>query len=280
MDDIHFERVEQEFFFSCAGAVDVDGGPNSSLDELAVEVQFAVAGSFEFFEDHFVHAAARVDQGGPDDRQRSAFFDGSGGSEESLGRLQRGRVHTAGENLARVGRAGIIRPREAGDAVEKDHDIVPEFDHASGLFGDHFGDLDMAGGGLVERRGDHLRGGVSLHVGHFLGAFVDQEDDHMHIGMVGGNRVGHLLHQDGFARAGRGDDQHALPESNRRHQVHDSRVLLVACGFQMESPVGEGRGQVHKRDLVGQGFGGLAVDGVDAKQGEIFLGLLRRANLA
>ena len=60
-----------------------------------------VAGALELFEDHFVHAAAGIDQGGGDDGQRAAFLDIARGAEEALGPLQGVGVDAAGQHLAR-----------------------------------------------------------------------------------------------------------------------------------------------------------------------------------
>ncbi len=59
-------------------ALDVDGGEYALIDQLALEDDFGVAGAFEFFEDHVVHAGAGVDQSGGDDGERAAFFDVAG----------------------------------------------------------------------------------------------------------------------------------------------------------------------------------------------------------
>ena len=80
------------------------------IDQFAVEHDLQVAGAFELLEDHFVHAAAGVDQGRGDDRQRAAFFDLAGGAEESLGPLQGVGVDAAGEDLARVRALGVPGP--------------------------------------------------------------------------------------------------------------------------------------------------------------------------
>jgi hypothetical protein len=71
------------------------------LHQLAIEVDLAVAGALELFEDHLVHARAGVDERGGDDGQRAAFLDVARRAEEALGLVQRVGVDTAGEDLAR-----------------------------------------------------------------------------------------------------------------------------------------------------------------------------------
>ncbi len=199
-------------------------------------MQFGVAGAFEFLEDHFVHLAAGVDQGGGQDRQAAAFFDVAGGAEESLGLLQGVGVHAAGEDLAAVRDFGVVGAGQAGDAVEQDHHVFAELDVALGLFDDHFGDLHVAAGGLVECAADDFGLGVALHVGHFFGTLVDQQDDQHHFGMILGDGVGDLLQEDGFAGARRGDDQHALALADRRHQIDDPHVQVF--GIVLPGPAG------------------------------------------
>ena len=60
-----------------------------------------------------------------------------------------------------------------------------------------------------------------LHVGHFLRPLVDQQHDHVGVGEVLQDGVGHLLQQDRLAGSRRADDQAPLPEADRRDHVDD-----------------------------------------------------------
>ena len=91
---------------------------------------------------------------------------------------------------------------------------------ALGLLQDHFGHLDVALGRLVEGGTDDFGLHRALHVRHFLGAFVDEQDDEHHLGVVGGDGVGDVLQEHGFAGAGRGDDEPALAHADGGHEVH------------------------------------------------------------
>ena len=93
--------VDQELFLAGARLGDVDRREGALVGELAVEDDFRVAGALELFEDHFVHAAAGVDQRGRDDGERAAFLDVARGAEEALRPLQRVGVDAAGQHLAR-----------------------------------------------------------------------------------------------------------------------------------------------------------------------------------
>jgi hypothetical protein len=119
-------------------------------------VDFHVAGALELFVDHVVHAAAGVDQGGGDDGQRAAFLDVASGAEEALRLLQGVGVDAAGQHLAGGRHHGVVGAGQAGDRVEQDDHVLLVLDQALGLLDDHLGDLDVAGGRLVEGRGHDL----------------------------------------------------------------------------------------------------------------------------
>ena len=58
-----------------AGLQNVDRRIEPLLDQRTIEMQLHVPGAFEFFEDHFVHAAAGIDQSRRQNRQAAAFLD-------------------------------------------------------------------------------------------------------------------------------------------------------------------------------------------------------------
>src|SRR5947209_4790024 len=78
---------DEELFFTRAGSLNINRREGTLVDELAVEDDFRIAGAFEFFKDHIVHARASVDEGSRDNGQGSAFFDVSCRAEETLGAL-------------------------------------------------------------------------------------------------------------------------------------------------------------------------------------------------
>ena len=89
----------QGFFFACSRTGDVDGRKDPFVRDLAIEDEFGIAGAFELFEDHFVHAAAGIDQRGGENRQRAAFFDIARRAEKALGSLQSVGVDAAVSSL-------------------------------------------------------------------------------------------------------------------------------------------------------------------------------------
>src|SRR5712691_911037 len=78
----------EQLLLARAAAVDVDGGEDALVGELAVEHDLRVARPLELLEDHVVHARARLHQGAGDDGERAALFHVARGAEEALGPLQ------------------------------------------------------------------------------------------------------------------------------------------------------------------------------------------------
>src|SRR3546814_15105810 len=92
-----YTTLFRSFFRAGARLADVERREDALVRNLAVEHDFGVTGALEFLEDHFVHAAAGVDQRGGDDRERAAFLDVARGTEEALGALERVGVDAAGQ---------------------------------------------------------------------------------------------------------------------------------------------------------------------------------------
>ena len=57
-------------------------------------------------------------------------------------------------------------------------------DHAAGLLDHHFGDLYMATGRFIKGAGDDFALDGARHLGDFLGAFIDQQYDEIHLGVI------------------------------------------------------------------------------------------------
>src|ERR1700712_838978 len=94
---------EQQLVLASARRVDVDGREHATLGDLAVELELRVAGALELLEDHRVAGGTGLDHRRGDDGQRAAELDVARRTEESLRRIQRGRVDTTGEDAARRG---------------------------------------------------------------------------------------------------------------------------------------------------------------------------------
>ncbi|CFO67099.1 Uncharacterised protein [Bordetella pertussis] len=141
----------------------------------------------------------------------------------------------------------------------------------------------MAGGRFVEGRGHHFAAHGALHFGHFLGAFVDQQDDEHRIRIIGGDGVGHVLHHHRLAGLGRRHDQAALALADGGEDVEDAAgevFLALDVAFQTHHLVGVQRRQVLEHDAMLDRFRGRAVDLVHLDQREIALAILRGAYFA
>src|ERR1700712_2391210 len=101
--DTELVARQQQLVLAGARRIHVDGREHAALGNLAVELELRVTGALELFEDHRVTGGAGLDHRRGDDRQRAAELDVAGRAEETLGRVQRGRVDTTGEDAARRG---------------------------------------------------------------------------------------------------------------------------------------------------------------------------------
>src|SRR5690606_32154011 len=76
-EDIHlFELIawDEQLFLPRARTGNVDSWEDPLIRRLTIEHHLAVAGAFEFLEDHLVHTRAGVDQCGRDNGKRTAFL--------------------------------------------------------------------------------------------------------------------------------------------------------------------------------------------------------------
>ena len=282
-DFLHFVRLHQQLLAAGAGAVDVDGREDAPLGDLALEVDFHVAGALELLVDHIVHARAGLDQRGGDDGQAAAFLDVAGGAEEFLRLVQRVGIDAAGQHLARGRDDGVVGARQAGDGIEQDHHVALVLDQALGLLDHHVGHLHVARGGFVEGAGDDLAAHRAAHFGDFLRALVDQQHHEVNLGVVDRQRVGNRLQHHGLAGLGRRHDQAALAFADRRHHVDDARGDVLGgaiAALEREALVGEQWREVLEQNLVAGRFQRLEVQLVDLEQREVALAVLGRANLA
>ncbi len=98
--------------------------------------------------------------------------------------------------------------------------------------------------------------------------------------MVGGDGVGNVLQQHGFASTRRRHDQAALSLAQGREQIHHAGADVFTSGFKFDAFLGiEGR-QVVEQNLVTSFVRRLEVDGFNLDQREIFLAFMRRTDLA
>ncbi len=265
-DRVELAGAEQKLLAARAGLVDVDGGEDPLLGQLAVEVDLHVARALEFLEDHLVHSGAGLDQRSGDDGETPSELDVAGRAEEALRPLQGARVETAGKGASGRLDGEVVCSRQSGHAVHEDHDVLAEFDEAHGPVEDQFCDLDVVVRGLVEGGVDDLAVDRALHVGDFFGALVDQKDDQLGFRVVDGDRVGDLLEENGLAGFRRRYDHSALTLADWSDEVDDPRRKLVADGLQTEFLVWIYRRQLVEVQPLQHGLRGLSIHFLDVEE--------------
>ena len=110
-------------------------------------------------------------------------------------------------------------------AVRHDHEEVAgifriifdafQYDEAAG-------NLDVTLGRFVECGCDYLCIHGARHVGHLLRSLIDEQHHEVCLGMVGGNGVGDVLHENGLTRLGLRHDEGTLSIADGREQVNDA----------------------------------------------------------
>ena len=189
-------------------------------------------------------------------------------------------VDAAGEDAAAGRGVEVEGARHTRDGVEQHHDVAAHLDQALDTVEHQFGDLHVVLARLVERAGDHGADDRTLHVGDFLRALVDEQHEEVHLGVVGGDRVGELLEDGGLAGLGRRGDEAALALADGAQQVHDARRRVVLVGLEAQTLLGEQRRELLEHGALARGVRVHAVDAVDLEQCVVLLVVLGLADLA
>ena len=148
--------------------------------------------------------------------------------------------------------------------------------HTFGFFEHDAGYAHMAVGRLVEGAGDYLGVDAALHVGHFLRAFVDEQDYDVCLGMVLGDGVGHIFEKQCLTCFRGSHDEAALTFADGSEHVYDAGghvAAVTACD--VELLVGEQRGEVLEGHAVADEVERTAVDAQHIGEDEIFVVLAR-----
>ena len=266
VDLVHLLGGEEEFLATRAGKENVNGGVNALVADLAVEDELHVAGALELLENEVVHAAVGLDEGGRHDGERSGLLGVARGGEELAGDLHGAGVHAAAHGAAATALRVVERAADAGERVHEDEDILPLLDEALGAVDGDLGDAGVTAEIAVVRAGVKLglRDGA-LDLGDLLGTLVDQKDNELHLGVVLHHGVGDVLEQGGLAGAGRGDDEAALPLSDRRHEIHDTGGEALGDSLELDPLVRADGGQFLEEGDVHElrGIGSLDLGGAE-----------------
>ena len=112
------------------------------------------------------------------------------------------------------------------------------FDKAFGAFDCELCDtgvtFDVAVVGASHQFGCRMR---TTEIGDLFRAFVDKENDHLHLRMILCDRLGDVMQQRCLASARRGDNQTALAHTERRHQIHDAGRVTLRGRLQFDALV-------------------------------------------
>src|SRR5674536_265055 len=279
-DDAELVGRHQDLLLAGAGGVDVDRREDPLVGELPVQLELHVASALELLEDHRVHRGAGLDQGGGQDRQRSAELDVAGGAEETLRRVQGGRVHATGQDASARRGSKVVGATQPGDGVEEHHHVVTELDQPLGSL-----DRELRDGGVVRRwavegGGDDLALHRPLHVGDLFWPLVDQDHHQVALRVVGRDCVGDRLENHRLASLRRADDQTALALADRGDQVDHPGGQHVRLGLQPQSVLRVERGQRGELRPLSTRLQVSAVDLVQAHQRVVLVVPLAVAGLA
>ena len=169
-------------------------------------MQFAVARALEFFKDHFVHAAAGVDQCSGDDGQRTTFFHIAGGARSACGRCRALESTPPDSTLPDEGH-DVVSEARARRVMESSRmtTSLAQFHQALGALDLPFRrHAHVAGSWLVEGGGNDFALDRALHFPSLLpGRSSAAAPSGVRPGMIGGEGVGNALHHHGLAALGR-----------------------------------------------------------------------------
>jgi len=113
-DAIDVVLVEKQFLFSSTGALNIDRRKDPSIHQTPIEIDLHISCSFKLFEDHLIHTASRIHQGGTDDGEASALLDIPGCAEKALWPLKGIGIDSSGEDLPAGRDNRIVGPGQSG----------------------------------------------------------------------------------------------------------------------------------------------------------------------
>ena len=263
---------EEEQLLAAGGTGrDVDGRVDPPLGQLAAQDEFAVAGALELLEDDLIHLGAGVHQRRGDDGERPAPARGvhvPGAAQEALGLLHRVGVQAARQRPPGSPLEGVVGAREPGDGIEDDDRVAPELDLPPRPLQGQFRHLGVALGGLVEARRHHLPRARHLHLRHFLGPLVHQQDEELRRRVIARHALRHRLQHRGLARLGRRHDERPLSLAEGTEQVDEAGDFVggpAGAGRHLERQhfLGVAGGQLRELGAPGDGLGREVVDAAD-----------------
>lgn len=136
--------------------------------------------------------------------------------------------------------------------------------HSFGFVQDDLGDLHVTLCRLVEGGSDDLGVHASRHVGDLFGTLVDEQDDHVHFGVIGCDGIGNVLEEHRLTRLGLRYDQAALSFAYGGEEVYDADGYFIVYGtdarcFEGELLFGEEGCEMIEGHAVADLFGAATV---------------------
>ena len=105
-----------------------------------------------------------------------------------------------------------------------------------------------------------------LNIGNFLGTLIDQQDQHMHLGIAAQNRFSHFLQQRCLTCLGRGYDHTTLSLTDGTHQIHNSHGNAAAGSLHFDPLIGEDRSHIFECHSLGGFFYGISVNALNKQK--------------
>ncbi|BAI65135.1 hypothetical protein RMDY18_13030 [Rothia mucilaginosa DY-18] len=259
-------RGEQVLLTASTRSININRREDTLIRQLTGQTQLHVTGALELFEDHFVHLRAGLNQGGSQNGQRAALFNVAGRTEELLRRVQRGRIHTTGQDTTGCGSRQVVCTAQAGHGVQQHDHIVAELHHTLRTLNSQLSHSGVILSRAVEGRGNNLALNGALHIGHFFRTLIHQDHHQVHVRVVHGNRVRNGLQHEGLTRLRRGHNQTTLALTNRGHQVHHAGAQLLRGGLQAQTLLGVQRSQLREDAAVRCFLNALTVNRLNLNQ--------------
>jgi len=110
-------------------------------------------------------------------------------------------------------------------------------------------------GDLVLNRGELGEG--ATEVGDFFGALVDEQDDHLNVGVIAKDGCGDVFEEGGLAGLGRRDDEAALAAADGAEEIDEAATGGAAGVLKGEARSGVDRGEIFPVLEAGETWGQL-----------------------
>ena len=157
---------------------------------------------------------------------------------------------------------GVVKgASDAGEGVHENKDILPLFNQPLGAIHGDLRNACVAAEITVIGTGVQLGlGNGAPDLGDLFRAFIDKQDNELHLRVILHDSIGDMLKQRRLARAGRGDNKSSLPLADGCHEIHHAGGEALGNGLQPDPLVGADGGQLLKERDVHELLGSLALD--------------------